>query len=85
MPCKGLWLGLMLWVCLGLWLMNFAQSRGQNPSLAEGQPAPKVELAAVNVGSVLPDQKNAKTLSLDTFRGKKNIVLFFFPKALTAG
>jgi len=42
-------------------------------------------LPAVNVATALPDQKDAKMLSLDAFRGKKNVVLFFFPKALTSG
>jgi cytochrome oxidase Cu insertion factor (SCO1/SenC/PrrC family) len=79
------WLGLLLGVSLALMALAFAQVRGQASGVAVGQPAPKVELPAVNVGTALPDQKDAKTLSLDVFRGKKNVVLFFFPKALTSG
>jgi peroxiredoxin len=51
----------------------------------EGQPAPDVTLPATQVEKVLPDKKDAKTLSLEDFKNKKNVVLFFFPKALTKG
>jgi hypothetical protein len=51
----------------------------------EGKPAPDVQLPATNVGTVLPDKKNAKTLHLKDLQGKKNVVLYFFPKALTGG
>jgi peroxiredoxin Q/BCP len=78
--CPGL-LILAGWVLV----LGFARVHGQGSAVAEGKPAPKVELPAVNVATALPDQKDAKTLSLDAFRGKKNVVLFFFPKALTSG
>ncbi|MCS7167467.1 MAG: peroxiredoxin [Gemmatales bacterium] len=77
--------GLLLAVGLAAVVMTFAELRGQPAEVAEGKPAPKVELPAVNVSTVLPDHKDGKTLALDTFRGKKNIVLFFYPKALTPG
>ena len=48
-------------------------------------PAPKVELEATNIGKALPDKKDAKTLKLSDLKGKKNIVLWFYPKALTGG
>jgi hypothetical protein len=51
----------------------------------EGQPAPNVELPATQIESVLPDKKGAKTLRLGDLKGKKNVVLYFFPKALTGG
>jgi peroxiredoxin len=58
------------------------------PALAdkpeEGKPAPDVTLPAVNVGKVLPGKEGAKTLSLKDIKGK-NVVLFFFPKAMTRG
>jgi len=58
------------------------------PALAdkieEGKPAPAVTLPAVNVGTILPAKKDAKTLSLKDVQGK-NVVLFFFPKAMTRG
>jgi peroxiredoxin Q/BCP len=50
-----------------------------------GKPAPDVELPATSIDKVLPDKKDAKTLSLKDFRGKKNVVLFFYPKAMTGG
>jgi hypothetical protein len=51
---------------------------------AEGQPAPNIKLPATNIGTVLPDKKESKTLDLKDLRGK-NVVLYFFPKALTGG
>jgi hypothetical protein len=51
----------------------------------EGQPAPAVELPATQIETVFPGKKNAKTLKLADFKGKKNVVLYFFPKALTGG
>jgi peroxiredoxin Q/BCP len=50
-----------------------------------GKPAPAINLPATKIESALPDKKDAKTLSLEDFQGKKNVVLFFFPKALTKG
>jgi cytochrome oxidase Cu insertion factor (SCO1/SenC/PrrC family) len=51
----------------------------------EGKPAPAFDAPATSITSVLPDAKDAKTLSLKQFEGKKNVVLFFFPKAMTKG
>jgi hypothetical protein len=65
------------------WLAASAQLRGE--PVKEGQPAPAVELPATFIESVLPDKKGAKTLSLADFKGKKNVVLWFYPKALTGG
>ena len=53
--------------------------------VAEGKPAPDGELPATQIESILPDKKDAKTLDLKDLRGKKNVVLYFFPKALTGG
>ena len=53
--------------------------------IVEGQPAPDVDLPATQIGLILPEQKDAKTLHLKDLRGKKNVVLYFFPKALTKG
>jgi peroxiredoxin len=50
----------------------------------EGKPAPDVSLPATQIEKVLPDKKDAKTLSLKDLKGK-NVVLFFFPKAMTKG
>jgi peroxiredoxin Q/BCP len=51
----------------------------------EGKPAPTVELAATQIDKVLPDKKDARTLNLKDLQGKKNVVLFFYPKAMTPG
>ena len=56
------------------------------PKMPEvGQPAPDIELPATMIGDVLPDKKDATKLSLKDFKGKKNVVLYFFPKANTPG
>jgi peroxiredoxin len=51
----------------------------------EGKPAPAFEVTATSIDKALPDKKDAKTISLKDFEGKKNVVLFFFPKAGTKG
>ena len=53
--------------------------------LEEGKAAPDIELPATNIGSIFPDRKDAKTLKLSDLKGKKHIVLWFYPKALTGG
>src|SRR5213592_3329596 len=68
----------------------FALNAG--PALAEkegaagvevGKPAPPIDLPAANIGKALPGHKG-NTLRLDDLKGK-NVVLFFFPKAMTPG
>jgi hypothetical protein len=49
-----------------------------------GKPAPPIDLPATNIDKVLPDKKGAKTISLKDVRGK-NVVVYFFPRALTRG
>jgi peroxiredoxin len=48
-----------------------------------GKPAPDFTLPATQVDKVLPGKKK-DTLSLKDLRGK-NVVLYFFPKAMTRG
>ena len=50
----------------------------------EGDPVPDVRLKATQVKKALPDAKD-DTLSPADFKGKKKVVLFYFPKALTKG
>jgi hypothetical protein len=50
----------------------------------EGDMAPDVRLKATQAKTALPDAKD-DTLSLADFKGKKKVVLFYFPKALTKG
>ncbi len=61
------------------------KGEGSDLKVKEGQAAPNVELPATQIETVLPDKKDAKTLSLRDFKGKKNVVLYFYPKALTGG
>jgi len=51
----------------------------------EGSPAPDITLPATQIEKALPDKKGEKTLTLGDLKGKKNVVLFFYPKALTRG
>ena len=51
----------------------------------EGKPAPEIELPATSIGTIFPDKKDAKTLKISDLKGKKNVVLWFYPKALTGG
>ncbi len=51
----------------------------------EGKPAPAFDAPATSIQTVLPAAKDAKTLGLKQFAGKKNVVLFFYPRALTRG
>jgi hypothetical protein len=54
-----------------------ADDKKETPKVEEGKPAPAFELAATQINKVLPDKKDAKTISLKDFEGKKNVVLFF--------
>jgi hypothetical protein len=68
-----------------IWMAGSA-SAGQEPKqIKEGDPAPDIDLPATQIEKVLPDKKDAKTLHLKDLQGKKNVVLYFFPKALTRG
>lgn len=50
----------------------------------EGDPAPQISLKATQIQKALPGSKS-EMLSLKDLQGKKNVVLFYFPKALTKG
>jgi hypothetical protein len=72
--------------CAFVWLAGQASAqKGGGLMVKEGQPAPNIELPATQAGLVLPDKKDAKTLHLSDLKGKKNVVLYFYPKALTGG
>lgn len=49
-----------------------------------GKAAPAIDLPATSIGTILPAKKDARTLSLKDLKGK-NVVLFFYPRALTKG
>jgi hypothetical protein len=70
---------------LGLFSPAPVSGKEDKPAAVEvGKPAPEITADAVNVGTILPDKKDAASLSLKDVKGK-NVVLFFFPKALTGG
>lgn len=48
----------------------------------EGDTFPDIRLPATQLKSVLPD---AKDVSVKDFAGKKNVVVFFYPRAMTPG
>ena len=60
-------------------------AREEASKVEVGKPAPAFDLPATQIDKVLPDKKDAKTLKLKDFENKKNVVLFFFPKAMTRG
>jgi peroxiredoxin Q/BCP len=75
----------VLAVCVLLllaWLPARAQKSAGLPEV--GKPAPSFDLPATHIDTVLPDKTDAAKLSLKDLRGK-NVVLFFFPKAMTKG
>ena len=51
----------------------------------EGAPAPDIDLPTTQVGLALPHHASDRTLHLKDLEGKKTVVLYFFPKAMTRG
>jgi hypothetical protein len=74
-------------IVVATWSAGLSSAGGAKggTKVKEGQPAPNVDLPATQIEAVLPDKKDAKTLKLSEFKSKKNVVLYFFPKALTGG
>lgn len=79
------WLRAGLGALLAVACASTTGAREDAPKVEVGKPAPAFDLPATQVGKVLPDKKDAKKISLKDFEGKKNVVLFFFPKAMTRG
>ncbi|HKB06566.1 MAG TPA: hypothetical protein VKD90_30500 [Gemmataceae bacterium] len=65
-------------------LLGAAGQAGAQSPPKEGDMVPDVRLKATQVKKVLPDAKD-DTLSPADFKGKKKVVLFYFPKAMTKG
>jgi len=61
-----------------------AADREGGQKVEVGKPAPPIELEATQVGKVLPGKEGSGSLSLKDLHGK-NVVLYFFPKAMTPG
>jgi AhpC/TSA family len=76
--------GILLLVFGLAWAVNPAPAADEN-KVKVGQPAPDITLPATQVEKALPDKKGTETLHLKDLQGKKNVVLYFFPKALTKG
>ena len=66
------------WVCIFAVVLGAVTTYSAMVDDWEDVPATKIE-------TILPDKKDAKTLKLADFKGKKHVVLYFFPKALTGG
>ena len=61
-----------------------AKAEDKDGKVEVGKAAPAIDLPATSIDKVLPDAKDKKNLSLKDLKGK-NVVLFFFPKAMTGG
>ena len=61
-----------------------AEDKDKEGKVEVDKPAPAIDLPATSIDKVVPDAKDRKTLSLKDLKGK-NVVLFFFPKAMTGG
>ena len=75
-----------LWVstcALGLFCAGYGFA--EEAKVEVGKKAPDVTLPATSIEKALPDKKDATTLSLKDFQGKKNVVLYFYPRAMTPG
>ena len=84
---RSLWGVACAGLCAGLlWAAGPtpATAREDGKKVEVGKPAPPIDLPATQIDKVLPGKKDAKTLSLKDLRGK-NVVVYFFPKALTRG
>jgi peroxiredoxin Q/BCP len=73
----------------GLLAMTLPLLAADEPRRVEvGQPAPPIDLPATQIAKYLPDKKDATTIKLTDFQkgaNAKNVVLFFYPKAMTRG
>jgi thioredoxin-dependent peroxiredoxin len=62
-----------------------AAAQDNKLKVKEGDPAPDITLPVAQIEKALPTAKDDKDLNLKDLRGKKNVVLFFYPKAMTKG
>jgi peroxiredoxin Q/BCP len=66
----------------------FAADDGTTLKVKEGDKAPDISLpVTAAVAKFLPSKKDAKEVKLSDFQGEKgkNVVLYFYPKAMTPG
>jgi hypothetical protein len=73
--------------CLALlaWAAAPVAGKEGEMKLKEGDVAPDIDEPATQPERSLPEAKGSKTLHLKDLQGKKTVVLYFFPKALTGG
>jgi peroxiredoxin Q/BCP len=64
---------------------SFGTALAADAPAEAGKPAPDINLPATQIEKALPEAKGAKTLKLSDLKGKKNVVLYFYPKAMTSG
>jgi peroxiredoxin Q/BCP len=72
-------------LCAALLLVAGSAALAADEKVQVGKPAPEITLEAANIKTAFPDKKDAKTLSLPKDVKGKNVVLFFYPKAMTRG
>jgi len=65
--------------------MSAAEEKNAAAKVEEGKPAPQITLEATQIDKVLPGNKDAKMLNIPKDTKGKNVVLFFYPKAMTRG
>lgn len=76
---------LSLAVLASLCLTALGQADDSTLKVKEGDKLPDITLKATQPEKALPELKGKDTLSLNDLKGKKNIVLFFYPRAMTSG
>ena len=65
-------------------LFGLAAARAADAPPKEGDKAPDIDLPATQLDKV-PELRGAKEFKLSDLHGKNNVVLYFFPKAMTLG
>jgi len=65
-------------------VVAFADDKKEG-KVEEGKPMPEIKVPTVNIDKGFPALKDAKELDLPKDAKGKNVVLFFFPKAMTRG
>lgn len=78
------WTRLALAAALAAALSGRSGAQDSNIKVKEGDKAPPIALEAAQIEKALPGA-TGKTLNLKDLQGKKNVVLFFYPKAMTPG
>jgi peroxiredoxin Q/BCP len=70
--------------CLAAAVLGLALTARAADKVEEGKPAPDISLPAVNAAKAVPGKKDGDPIRLKDLKGK-NVVLFFYPRAMTPG